>query len=46
MMSVLAIDLDNASEAQYLHSLASGMGLEPAMVNDIHEQLGVPTLYS
>jgi uncharacterized membrane protein YebE (DUF533 family) len=46
MMSLLAIDLDNQNEAQYLHSLAQGYGLDAAMVNDIHERLGVPSLYT
>ncbi|MEO1550725.1 MAG: DUF533 domain-containing protein [Pseudomonadota bacterium] len=44
-MSVLAIDLDNNAEAQYLHDLASAMGLQPASVNQIHDQLGVPKIY-
>jgi len=45
-MSVLAIDLDNQAEAQYLHALAQGYGMEPSAVNDIHTQLGVPSLYT
>lgn len=45
-MSLLAIDLDNQAEAQYLHSLAQAYGLEPTAVNNIHEQLGVPSLYT
>ncbi len=45
-MSLLAIDLDSQNEAQYLHSLAQGYGLDPAQVNDIHAQLGVPSLYT
>ncbi|MEL6565663.1 MAG: DUF533 domain-containing protein [Pseudomonadota bacterium] len=45
-MSLLAIDLDNQAEAQYLHSLAQGLGMEAASVNDIHAQLGVPSLYT
>ncbi|WP_420860372.1 DUF533 domain-containing protein [Algirhabdus cladophorae] len=45
-MSVLAIDLDNQNEAQYLHSLANAMGLDQASVNSIHDQFGVPKLYS
>jgi len=46
LMSVLAIDLDSQAEAQYLHSLAQGLALQPAQVNDIHAQLGVPSLYT
>ena len=45
-MSLLGIDLDNQQEAQYLHSLAQGFGLEPGQVNEIHAQLGVPSLYT
>lgn len=45
-MSVLGIDLDTQDEAQYLHKLAQGLGLEPKQVNDIHAQMGVPSLYT
>ncbi|KEJ89577.1 tellurite resistance TerB family protein [Sulfitobacter donghicola] len=45
-MSVMAIDLDSQAEAQYLHKLATAYGLQPAQVNDIHAQLGVPSLYT
>lgn len=45
-MSVLGIDLDSKAEAQYLHQLAQGFGMEPASVNAIHDQLGVPQLYT
>ncbi|WP_341235153.1 tellurite resistance TerB family protein [uncultured Sulfitobacter sp.] len=45
-MSLLAIDLDTQDEAQYLHQLAKGYGMKPAAVNDIHEQMGVPSLYT
>ena len=45
-MSLLAIDLDSQNEAQYLHSLAQGYGLDASQVNDIHAQLGVPSLYT
>lgn len=45
-MSLLGIDLDSQAEAQYLHTLAQGFGLDAATVNDIHNQLGVPTLYN
>lgn len=46
LMSILAIDLDNRNEANYLHELASGMDLERDMVNAIHSQVGAPALYS
>ncbi len=45
-VSLLAIDLDTQDEAQYLHLLAKGYGMEPADVNDIHAQMGVPSLYT
>jgi len=45
-MSLLGIDLDSQAEAQYLHQLAQGYGLDTATVNDIHSQLGVPSLYT
>lgn len=45
-MSLLGIDLDSQAEAKYLHALAQGFGMDAAAVNGIHNQLGVPTLYS
>lgn len=45
-MSLLGIDLDSQAEAQYLHQLAQGYELDAATVNDIHAQLGVPSLYT
>lgn len=45
-MSVLGIDLDTQEEAQYLHKLAQGYGMSPGQVNAIHDQLGVPSLYT
>ena len=45
-MSVIAIDLDNQNEAQYLHALAEGLGLDRNAVNHIHEKIGVGPLYS
>lgn len=45
-MSLLAIDLDSQPEAQYLHQLAQGYGLDAHAVNDIHAKLGVPSLYT
>ncbi len=46
MMSVLGIDLDNQKEAQYLHEFATALGVSKSEVNAIHQQLGVPALYS
>ncbi|KIN64858.1 DUF533 domain containing protein [Sulfitobacter noctilucicola] len=45
-MSVLGIDLDTQKEAQYLHQLAQGYGMKAAEVNEIHAQMGVPSLYT
>lgn len=45
-MSVLGIDLDSQQEAQYLHKLAQAYGLSSHQVNDIHAQMGVPSLYT
>lgn len=45
-MSLLGIDLDSQQEAKYLHSLAQGYGMKPAQVNNIHAQMGVPSLYT
>lgn len=44
-MSVLAIDLDNRNEGQYLHDLATSMGLGRDAVNAIHARIGAPPLY-
>lgn len=44
-VSLMAIDLDQRVEAEYLHQLASGLGLEPAEVNAIHDQVGAPKIY-
>ena len=45
-VSLLAIDLDTQHEAQHLHQLAQGYGMSPAEVNNIHAQMGVPSLYT
>ncbi|MDW3222142.1 MAG: tellurite resistance TerB family protein [Paracoccaceae bacterium] len=45
-VSVMGINLDDQAEAQYLHQLAQAYGLEARAVNGIHEQLGVPSLYT
>ena len=44
-VSVMAITLDDQSEAQYLHQLAQGLGLDPQTVNAIHAKMGVQLLY-
>ncbi len=45
-VSLMAIDLDTNKEAHYLSQLAKGLGIQPAMANNIHEQLGAPKLYA
>lgn len=45
-MSVMAINLDNQQEAQYLHSLAQALGIDKQAVNHIHGKLCVPALYA
>ena len=45
-MSLNAITPDNKAEAQYLHDLASALGITPQTANAIHDSLGAPRLYS
>ena len=45
LMSLLAIDLDAQSEAQYLDQLAKALNISPEQANAIHEKLGAPKLY-
>jgi hypothetical protein len=46
VMSLMAIDLDNQKEAQYLDSLAQALSLEPREVNALHDRAGVQPLYN
>lgn len=46
MMSLLAIDLDTPAEAQYLDKLRKAVDMSEQDANAIHQQLGVPSLYS
>lgn len=46
MMSLMAIDLDNQNEAQYLNDLALEMRMNQTQVNQIHDMLGVQPLYA
>ena len=46
LMSLLAINLDENSEAEYLSKLAKGLGITPEVANAIHQKVGAPTLYS
>ncbi len=45
-MSLMGIDLDHQKEAQYLHQLASAMGVAPEAANQIHDQFGAQRIYS
>ncbi len=45
-MSVMAIEPDHPAEAQYLHELATALGINEATVNEIHDSFGVQRLYS
>ena len=45
-VSLMAIDLDSNKEAHYLDQLAKGLNIQPQVANQIHEQLGAPTIYS
>ncbi len=46
LMSVMAINLDNQKEAQYLHDLATALKIGKEQVNAVHDHLGVPKLYT
>ena len=46
MMSLMAINLDNRNEAQYLNSLAQALELEKDQVNAVHDHVKAPRLYS
>lgn len=45
MASVMAINLDDRAEAEYLHMLAQGLGLSEADVNALHDHLQAPRIY-
>jgi uncharacterized membrane protein YebE (DUF533 family) len=44
--SVMAIKIDEQSEANYLGQLAQGLGLDAAACNEIHDQLGAPKIFA
>ena len=46
MMSLMAINLDNKNEAQYLHGFAQALDLEKDQVNAIHDHVNAPRLYT
>jgi len=45
-VSLMAIDLDSNKEARYLAQLADGLRIQPELANQIHKQLGAPTIFS
>lgn len=45
-MALNAINPDNQAEAEFLHTLADGLSIQPDTVNQIHKELGVTRLYS
>jgi uncharacterized membrane protein YebE (DUF533 family) len=44
-MSLMAINLDNQAEAQYLHKLATALELDQNAVNALHDKAGAQRLY-
>jgi uncharacterized membrane protein YebE (DUF533 family) len=40
--SLFAIDVDTPAEAAYMRQLAQGLGLNPALVRELHETLEAP----
>jgi Protein of unknown function (DUF533) len=45
LVSLMAINLDQKPEAEYLHKLAGELDLSPDQVNAIHDKAGAPRLY-
>lgn len=44
-MSLIAIDLDEQKEANYLADLAHGLRLAPERCNEIHQRYGAPIIF-
>lgn len=44
-VSLLAVQLDQQKEANYLAELAHGLRLDPKWVNDVHEKYGAPVIF-
>ena len=44
-MSLMVIVLDTDAAARYLHELAQHTGITPEQCNQIHAQLGAPSIY-
>ena len=45
LLSLTSIDLDSQNEAQYLGQLAQGLGIDPQVCNQIHDQVGAPKIF-
>jgi uncharacterized membrane protein YebE (DUF533 family) len=45
-LSLTSIELDSQKEAEYLGQLAQGLGIAPAMANQIHDQMGAPKIFN
>lgn len=45
VVSLMAINLDQQAEAEYLHALAEALELSPAEVNALHDKARAPRLY-
>ena len=46
LISLMAINLDNKSEAVYLDQLAKGLNISEQQSNQLHAEVGAPQLYS
>lgn len=46
VLSLMTVNLDSKPEADYLDQLAKGFNISEQASNQIHDQLGVPQLYS
>jgi uncharacterized membrane protein YebE (DUF533 family) len=45
MISLTSIDLDRQTEAGYLRELAHGLRLSPTACNQIHQRLGIQSIF-
>jgi uncharacterized membrane protein YebE (DUF533 family) len=45
-VSLMAIDLDQNAEAQYLADLAKGLGISTQLANQMHDKFGVPKIFA
>jgi len=44
-LSLTSIELDSQKEAEYLGQLAQGMGLDPNVCNELHDQVKAPRIF-